>query len=135
MITYLYIGLLLLGVLLSYSAWNQYQSTKRMMSSGFKTQARVIDFITITSRDGNFTFKPVFEYTDMLDSKVVFEGDIASYPKAYDLDEKVTIIHSEDNEEQRIVSFWGLYRGAIILLSLASPFLIIGGSYLVYKFL
>lgn len=134
MVIYIYIALLLIGTLLTYSAYKQYNQTQAMMYTGGKTKATVIDFITITNRDGSYAFKPIFEYLDKRKNKIVFESDIASYPKAYKIGEKVTIIHTRDNTEQKIVSFWGLYRGTIILLVLASPMLIIGGGYMLYNY-
>ena len=32
----------------------------------------------------------------------------------------------------KTISFWGLYRGSVILSMIAAPFLIIGGAYLLY---
>lgn len=135
MTIYIYGALLFVSILLIYSATKQYNETKKIIEKGIKTKATVIDFITVTSRDGNHTFKPVFEYTDRLNTKIVFESEIGSYPKSYTIGDKVNIIHSRNNKEQKVVSFWGLYRGAIILLCLASPLLIIGGSYILYTYL
>ena len=131
MIGYLYASMLLISLVLIYFAMKQYSSTKELLNSGVKTSAEVIDLIESRDEDG-YTYKPVFEYTDKTGSKLTFESDISSSPAPYQIGDYVDIIYSQDTEKRKIVSFWGLYRWTIILLSIAAPFLIIGGGYFLY---
>ena len=79
-------------------------------------------------------YKPVFEYPDRSSQKRIFESGIASKPPTYEIGEKVQIIYNpKKKESEKTISFWGLYRGSVILFMIAAPFLIIGGSYLLHK--
>lgn len=131
MIDYLYYGLLLISLILIYFASKNYYNTKDLINSGYKTKAKVIELIEVSGDDG-YTYKPVFEYTDRSGTINNFKSEISSSPAPYKVGDLVTIIHSEDNEDKKVVSFWGLYRWSIILLSIASPLLIIGGGYYLY---
>ena len=131
MTEYFYSGLLLLSLVFIYFAMKQYSNTKELLNTGVKTSAEVIDLIESSSDDG-YTYKPVFEYTDRTGGKMTFESDISSSPAPYQIGDYVDIIYSLDSGNRKIVSFWGLYRWTILLLSFAAPLLIIGGGYLLY---
>ena len=129
---YLYNGFLLLALLLIYFAFKQYGISRDLLNSGIKTKANVIELIAVSSDDG-YTYKPVFEYTDKAKNVVTFKSDVSSSPAAYDVGDKVFVVYSENGDERKVVSFWGLYRWTVILLSIASPLLIIGGGYFLYS--
>jgi len=130
-IEYLYLTLLIIALVLIYFAFRFYVSTKELTNNGIKTKAEVIDLIQISSDDG-YTYKPVFEYIDRSNTKKTFQSDVSSSPAPYKVGEMVDIIYAKDGEDRKVVSFWGLYRWTIILLAIASPFLIIGGGYFLY---
>lgn len=131
MIDYLYYGMLGVSLVLIYFASKNYYSTKDLVRTGYRTKAKVIELIEIKGDDSS-TYKPVFEYTDRVGTSITFKSEISSRPAPYKVGDNVNIIHSEDNEDVRIVSFWGLYRWPIFLLSLASPLFIIGGGFFLY---
>ncbi|RRQ50126.1 DUF3592 domain-containing protein [Maribacter aurantiacus] len=132
MIEYLYASLLLISVVLIYFAFKQYSVSKELMADGIKTNATVIDLLRVSSDDG-YTYKPVFEYIDRTNKRITFESEVSSNPAPYKVGDKVKIVYSKTSDHRRIISFWGLYRWTIILLSFASPLLIIGGGYLLYS--
>ncbi|WP_024769387.1 DUF3592 domain-containing protein [Aquimarina macrocephali] len=131
MIEYLYTGMLITAIVLVYFAIKQYYNSKELIATGVKTKAKVIDLIQISGDDG-YTYKPVFEYTDRSNNLITFKSEISSSPAPYDIGDIVNIVYDTNNEDRKIVSFWGLYRWTIILLAIASPLLIIGGGYLLY---
>lgn len=131
MIEYLYTGMLITAIVLVYFAIKQYYNSKELIATGIKTKAKVIDLIQISGDDG-YTYKPVFEYTDRSNNLITFKSEISSSPAPYNVGDIVTIVYDTNNEDRKIVSFWGLYRWTIILLAIASPLLIIGGGYLLY---
>ncbi|MCH3884861.1 DUF3592 domain-containing protein [Tenacibaculum aquimarinum] len=134
MIEYLYAALLIIGFVLLYFANKQYTISRNLINNGVKTKAKVIDLLEISSDDG-YTYKPVFEYLNRLDETVTFESAVSSSPPAYRIGDYATIVYSkQNNEERKIVSFWGLYRWPIILLCFASPLLIISLSYFGYLY-
>ncbi|MBW1296711.1 DUF3592 domain-containing protein [Aquimarina litoralis] len=127
----IYIGMLIIALILIYFAIKNYNTTKNLITNGVKTQATVIDLIKVKSDDG-YNYKPVFEYNDKAKNIFTFKSEISSSPAPYAIGDNVSIIYSTDNKNRKIVSFWGLYRWTLILLSIASPLLIIGGGYLLY---
>ncbi|MEM7484364.1 MAG: DUF3592 domain-containing protein [Bacteroidota bacterium] len=127
-----YLLLFLIGTFLAYNAYTTYQKTQRLLEKGIKTTATVIQFHTHQS-DGSTMYKPVFEFKDRSQNIRTFESAISSNPPAYKVGEKVKIIYDKnDSGAVKTISFWGLYRWSVILFMIAAPFLIIGGSYLLY---
>ena len=131
MIEYLYYGLLIVALVLFYFAYTNLISTQNLLRDGIKTTATVIDLIENRDSDGS-TYKPVFEYTDKSGSVISFQSSVSSSPAPYKVGDKVKIIYSQIENEQKVISYWGLYRWTIILLSIAFPLLIIGGGYIWY---
>ncbi len=126
--------LFLIGASLSYGAFTQYHKTQLLLSKGIKTNATVIKLLPSVS-DGTTVYTPVFEYTDRSMVKHIYESTIQSYPAPYEIGEKVKVIYNPRKPNNvKTISFWGLYRGSVILFMIAAPFLIIGGSYMLYSF-
>ncbi len=130
-IEYLYLGMLILALVLIYYAVKNYYFTQDLMSDGYKTRAKVIHLIEVPG-DNGYTYKPVFEYIDKRNSIHTYESEVSSSPPSYNIGDTVEIVYSEDNEERKVISFWGLYRWTVILLCIASPLLIISGGYFLY---
>jgi hypothetical protein len=134
MIEFLYYGMLLGALGLIYFAVENYSSTQKLLNNGVRTIATVVDMIEIyDDDDGGTTYKPVFEYVDRQDTVISFKSDVSSRPAAYNIGDTVNIVYSKDNDDRKIISFWGLYRWVLILSSIASPLLIIGTGYLLYS--
>lgn len=132
MIQYLYWALFTGGFVALFFAVKMYNDTNELLKTGIKTKAIVKDLIEVSGDDGP-TYKPVFEYKDRSNTTKEFKSDVSSSPPAYKVGEKVAIVYDpNDVDEIKVVSYWGLYRWTIILLSLASPLIIIGGGYLLY---
>lgn len=132
MIEYLYGGMFIISFVLIYFAIKQYESTIELINNGIKTSGKVIDLIEISDSDGS-TYKPVFKFTDKTGAEITFKSSVSSSPASYKIGDSVKIIYSKDNDERKIVSFWGLYRWTILCLSFAAPLMIIGGGYLLYS--
>lgn len=131
MIDYLYGGMLLVSLVLIFFAIKQYSNSQKLISTGLKTKAKVIDLIEISGDDG-YTYKPVFEYTDRVNNIITFNCEVSSSPARYKIGDIVNIVYDPNSDERKVISFWGLYRWTIILLTIASPLLIIGGGYILY---
>lgn len=132
MIAFLYATLLTIALVLMYFGYKQYLISDQLMDNGIKTKATVVDLIELIDSDGT-TYKPVFEYEDWSDNKYSFESTISSYPAPYKIGDKVDIVYSKDKESQKVISYWGLYRWTIILLSIAAPLFVIGGGYFLFR--
>lgn len=131
MIAYLYLGLLTLGLVLAYFSYKNYINSKDLVNNGIKTKATVIQLLTVAGDDGD-TYKPVFEFTNRSDQIVRFESEISSSPPSYRVGDTVDILYDPEDNDRKVVSFWGLYRWSIVLGCIASPLLIIGGGYVMY---
>ena len=106
--------------------------TSTLLADGIKTKATVIELLEVSDSDGT-SYKPVFEYFDKNDNRISFKNEVSTSPAPYKVGDKVAIIYSKTSEQNKVVSFWGLYRWTIIFLIFACPFLIIGGGYFLYQ--
>lgn len=123
------VGLMLLTV----SIW-QYQRSKNLLANGIKTKGKVTELIPIyDSDDGDYTYKPVFEFKTRQGESRTYTSLSSSRPPAYKVGELVTLVYDKDDlEHVKIESFYGLYIFSVILGCIAAPLLIIGGGYLMY---
>ncbi|QLG45458.1 DUF3592 domain-containing protein [Costertonia aggregata] len=127
-----YLFLFLIGTFLAYHAFTNYKKTQNLLQKGIRATATVTQFHTHQS-DGSTMYTPVFEFTDRSQTKISFKSGISSSPPAYKIGDKVKIVYDRTKPEKaKTISFWGLYRWSVILFMIAAPFLIIGGSYLLY---
>lgn len=123
-----------IGSFLAYVAYLQLQKTHHLLKDGIKTTATVKEFV-ITRGENNNMYAPVFEYKDRRQELRTFTSKIQSYPAPYSIGEKVKIVYDKKKMDAiKTISFWGLYRGSVILFMIAGPFLVIGGAYLSYQF-
>lgn len=130
---YLYLALFVVGAIATYFAIRFYADTQKLLQTGITTDATVIDLIPSRSSKGT-TYKPEFAYSDISGNKQTFVSSIASKPSPYAINDIVRILYDPNShEEPKTVGFWGLYRWTVILLSIAAPFLIIGGGYFLFK--
>lgn len=130
---YLYLSFLIIGLLLTAWAWQQYQKTRSLLQVGIITNAKVVSLIESYDDDGT-TYTPVFEYFDKYQNRITFQSGVSSRPATHDVGDIVEVVYDPANtQEAKVVGFWGLYRWTIILLCIASPLLIIGGGYYLYQ--
>ena len=129
---YLYSILLLVGIILLLIAYLLYNKTKKLLETGVRTQAEVIELIRNYDSDGD-TYTPVFSYIHHTGETKTYTSKISSSPPAYDVGEIVNIVYNpDDDQELKTITFWGLYRWSIILLIAAAALIIIGGGYTFY---
>lgn len=125
-------GLLFLGIILLYVALQHYTKTNKLISRGVKTTATVTRLIEIDGDDG-YTYKAVFEFEGRNSTNYQLTSAVSSNPPMYKIGDRVKVVYNpNDPEEVKMVSFWGLYRWSVVLLSIACPLIIIGGGYLLY---
>jgi len=125
-------GLLFLGLILLYYAYQNYTKTTNLISHGVKTTATVSNLIQVNSDDG-YTYKAVFEFMDRNENSYQLTSTVSSNPPMYKVGERVKVVYNaKDPEEVKVVSFWGLYQWSVVLLCVACPLIIIGGGYLMY---
>ncbi|WP_185782197.1 DUF3592 domain-containing protein [Croceivirga lutea] len=125
--------LFLIGIVILYFTYNQYAKTQRLLENGIKTTGTVESYIT-SSGDNGTMYKPVITFKDKRGRQREFVSEISSKPPAYEIGEKVKLVYDiRKDSNVKTVSFWGLYRGVVIPAMIASPFLVIGAAYLLYR--
>lgn len=127
-----YSVLFFIGAGLAYGAYSEFSKTSILLNKGIQTLAIVKDYHVSSGENGPM-YAPIFEFKDRSQNIQIFESGINSSPPAYKIGDKVKIIYNPLKVDNvKTISFWGLYRGSVILSMIAAPFLIIGGAYLLY---
>ena len=129
---YLYYGLLAAGLLCLFFAFKQYRKTQELLMEGIKTKGTCIRLIENSDSDGT-TYTPVFEFKDSTKGVRTWTAGVSSSPPAYKIGETAKLVYDPNDDDVKIISFWGLYRWVVLLLCFASPLLIISGGYLLYN--
>ena len=130
----LYLGFLLLGLALTYFAVRDYRLTKELLRDGAQAEATVVEMLrTGSTKNGKAMTSPRFEYAAQNGELREFQSSTSSYPPEYEVGEKVIIVYDRmEAGKEKIMSFWGLYALPVILIMIASPFLVLGTAYLLY---
>ena len=132
MYTIIYGLVFLIGLAFTYYAIKHYKVSRRIVTAGIRTDATVIDFATIADSDGD-SHAPVYEFFDLSGERIEFESKVHHSQPSMKVGDIMEVIYNPNkHQEVKIVSYWGIYRWTIILLIFASPFLIMGGGYLLY---
>ena len=132
----IHIILLLVGLALLILGINLFIHSKKLLNTGIKTEATVIDNVPVQSESKNgssILYTPVMEYKVKGDLKTYIPNS-SSNPPAYEIGEKVPIVYSAKNPASpRIISFWGVYLGSNILFITGLPMLLTGAGYFLFK--
>lgn len=130
----LYLGLLLLGLVLTYFALRDYRLTKELLKDGAQAEATVVELLrTGSTKGGQAMTSPRFEYQLPNGELREFRSSVSSYPPEYEVGEKVIVVYDRmEAGKEKIMSFWGLYGLSVILMMIASPLLVLGTAYLLY---
>ena len=127
-----YFLLFALGSFLGYLSWRHYQKSQHLLNKGIRTVANVVAYETSRGKKSTL-YAPIFQFQNRSQELVNFTGLVKSSPPTYDIGEKVNIVYNTRNpQDVKIISFWGLYAASVILLMVASPLIVLGGSYLLY---
>lgn len=126
--------LALLGVVLLALGIKLFISSREFVAKGIKTTATVIDNVGIESDDNkSVMYSPMLEYQVAGETKK-YMPNMRANPPSYDIGEQVQIVYRPNNHQDvRILSYWGVYLGTIILLIFSLPILIIGAGYFLFK--
>ncbi len=125
--------LLLVGVVLMSIAYWQFQRTMKLLKNGERAKARVLELVESRSRSDGTSYRPVFAFITKTNQAQQFTYDVSSSPPAWKVGEEADIIYNPEKPEQaRLLGYWGLFIGTIILAAVAAPFLVIGSGYFVF---
>lgn len=124
----LIIGLILLTVALYF-----FVRSKEFIQTGVKTTAIVSEFIETRGSKNSTLYKPVFEYTTLLNEKIKQIYNVASKPPMWNVGDSVEIIYNPNNpKEIKPFSYFGLYGICVIFSAIAMPFIVIGAGYFIF---
>ena len=124
--TYLPYIILLISGLLFYHVIKKFRRIVRLVNTGIRTKAKVIDIKEDRGRDSGTNNFPILQYTDWENNTVTFEPNSTS--RSYRIGDTVSIIYSKDGKERRINSIMGLYVGIIIIFFIALFLFMVGLS-------
>ena len=89
----------------------------------------VIELERISDSDGT-TYKPVFKFNAATGPEVIYKQSSSSNPPGWDVGEEATIAYDPNNpNEARLLTYFGTFSWAIVLMALAMPMLVVGGGY------
>ena len=125
--------MLLVGCTLVYFAIRYYKKTKALIETGIKTKAKVVELVQGKNNKG-YVYRPIFEYTTKMNEKIRLESYLSSSSSSkYRMRDEIDVVYSKENSnENRIISFWGLYRWTLIFLAIAAPILVVSIGYFLY---
>lgn len=124
----LLIGFLLLGL----GIW-QFNVSKKFQREGIKTTATIIENLPKQGKNG-VTYTPVMKY-EVNGNFYTYTSSISSRPATYYIGEEITILYDKLKPENvKTYGYYGMFRNAMILFSVAMPILIICGGYFLYKY-
>ena len=118
-----------IGSVLIFHAIRQFNHTLNLLNKGVRTDAKVVNLI-YKSRKGKSVYTPIFEYKNKEGNIVRFKYNVSTDPPAFKKGQEVGLVYSQETDEVKIESFWGLFRWSTIPLILASPLLTLGVSYI-----
>ncbi len=118
------VSLLLISVSLGMGYWakKEFNISKELAKTGIRTEAEVVDIITVDDDDGGVTYKSVFEYEDQSYNLTRVNNNYSSKPAAHEIGEIVELVYNPDTKEARVSTFWGLYLTPIMLSFIAFIF-------------
>jgi len=124
-----------IGVAFLILAFLTYQRTTKLLKEGFFVLGTIRHFQRDHGQDVKDRFYPIVEYQDQDQVYRQFQSKISYKKMPNDKGQKVGIVYNpKANMEPKIASYINLYWPTLVLLSVASPFLIIGLGNLIYNF-
>jgi len=114
----------LLGLVAACFAPKNYLTSKKLVATGIKTEATVIDMVRGGSK--NRHYKPVFQYTDQSNTLNTFQSPGRTIFDRYKKGDVVDIVYNPTTKVARVNSFRGLYLGPIMTLIVGCIFMLVG---------
>lgn len=119
----IFILVLVIGVLASITGMYQFYSTIGLLNRSLTATATVVELVY--NNEGQAS--PILQYTCNTGSTVTTSLNIAQKPPAYSVGDKVEIIYDTNNSNNvRVNSFFGIWLTPILLTFLGIVFVLIG---------
>jgi hypothetical protein len=115
-----------LGLLIGSIYW--YQNVTSFIADANLAQGTVVDVLRFRTRN-SITFRPVIHFNTKNEELIEFTSTTGSNPASYSVGEKVEILYNtSEPHKARIVGFFSLWAGPMILGILGSIFFLVGGG-------
>lgn len=123
----IYYILLILGLaMLLYFAPKEYSTSRKLIKTGIKTKATVVDMVRGSGKGHNKRKYPVFEYIDQSGNIHRYERRSTSIFDRLKLGDVADLVYNPVTKVARQDSFRGLYLGPIFILLIGGLFTLVG---------
>lgn len=121
--------LLIIGFILVLVAGILFKRSLNFLENGERTTGIVTELISVYDDDG-VTYKPVFKFKTSKNEDITYTHPISSSPPQWRVGETTGLIYDPDKpEDAKILTYFGMFGWAVIILSIAAPLLVIAGGY------
>ncbi|GAB3772595.1 hypothetical protein GCM10028818_12980 [Spirosoma horti] len=128
-----YLITLLLGVACLLGSLYLLNASMEFIKTGNRTSATVNELRPERGKKGRYTYRPIFKFVTITGKEIKYAYSVASSPPDWAVGDKATLIYqTNDPENALVLTYFGAFQWAIILLAIAAPLLIIGGGYFVF---
>ncbi|QMW02700.1 DUF3592 domain-containing protein [Spirosoma foliorum] len=125
----------LAGIVVLLGSLYLFSNSINFIKTGTRTLATVEELVRENSKKGKSTYRPIFKFTTITGKEIHHAYNVASSPPDWQVGEKATVVYKiGDPENPMVLSYFGAFGWAIILLAIAAGLLIIGGGYYVFSY-
>ena len=120
---------LILGIILLIGAFVVFRQSMEFIQNGNRITATVIELEKITSRK-RVTYKPILKFKTFTNQEIIYRHHTSSSPASFDIGDEVPIVYETENPDNvKILTYFGSFLWAIVLMSISMTLIIIGGGY------
>lgn len=106
-----------------------YLQDRSFAENGLRAQGTVVDVVGSRDSDGDYTYRPVVEFSDSAGERRRFVSRVGSSPPSYSTGERVNVIYEPWSPDNAIIDgFVDRYLFPVIFMSLGTLFAAIGGG-------
>jgi hypothetical protein len=127
---------LIIGLVMLYFAYGSYNSTQQFLKVALRTAGTVVEMREVyDSEDGDYTYRPIINYTDRRGAERTYTSATSSNPPAYEVGDRVELLYNPQKLDEVYINSWGdLYIGALILGIIGGIDVLISGLILYFGY-
>ncbi|MDO5608188.1 MAG: DUF3592 domain-containing protein [Capnocytophaga sp.] len=135
MIQIIYAIVFFIGAALLVFGIKSFEKAYQLKKEGLRAKATVIRYTSHASDKGSTMFSPVFKFRSVQGKDVEAYSSISTSYQPYKIGETVELIYERNRPERaKTINFWNFYLLPFILLTFATPMLLISiGNFLFEK--
>lgn len=127
---------MIVGLVLLWFGYSTYTSTQQFLKVALKASGTVVEMREVyDSEDGDYTYRPIIDFTDRRGVAHTYTSATSSYPPAYEVGDKVELLYDPQKPDQVSINTWiDLYLGVLILGIIGGTFVLISGLILYFGY-